>query len=230
MSKIGKLIVVAVLCAGLLVGLWYIKSHALNFYAYGESVRVYIKELVKCCPIRALLLYVSLYTCCAILSVPILMPLALFGGMLFGTVIGGISAIIASTAGALISFLLIKNFFLPFMNIKYGIVSQEMSEWIGKRGVFGALVILHLLSVVPYVVINTIAALLGVSVPLFIAAALFGSTPVMFVYAFAGAQFGMLQSIGDIFSPAFLAACVLLVCCIVLPPFFYKKNRKTTTE
>jgi uncharacterized membrane protein YdjX (TVP38/TMEM64 family) len=112
------------------------------------------------------------------------------------------------------------------MSSKYAIATEKMDAWVGKKGVFSALVILHLLTIVPYVIINTIAAILGVSVPLFIAAALFGSTPVMFVYAFAGAQLRTVQSFHDMLSPTFLAAYVLLLCCILVPSFLYKTEKQ----
>ncbi|HTM06375.1 MAG TPA: VTT domain-containing protein [Patescibacteria group bacterium] len=221
MKKLSKILILLLFCASIVFGVQYIKTHhAIDFYAYAEQIKTYLKDLVICCPLRALSLYITLYIICATTAIPILMPLTLCGGMLFGTLIGGIVAIICSTAGALFSFLLIKKFFLSIMSSKYAVATKKMDAWIGKKGVFSALVILHLLTVVPYVIINTIAAILGVSVPLFVAAALFGSTPVMFIYAFAGAQLTTIQSFHDMLSPTFLVACFLFLCCILIPPFF----------
>lgn len=222
MKKITKIVMISLVSILLVLGIWYIKKHLIDLYAYLEFIKTYLKNTVACCPAKALSIYSSLYIFCAIFAVPVLMPLTLFGGMLFGAVMGSVAAIISSTVGALISFLLIKKFFLSFMSTRYQHVAQEMNEWIGQRGVFSALVVLHLLTVVPYVIINTIAAILGVSVPLFIATALFGSAPVMVVYAFAGSQFTTLNTVGDIFSPAFLIACILLICFLLLPPILYK--------
>lgn len=222
MKKINQLFIIFCVLVFLCIALWYAKSYAVNFYLYIDTVKTYLKDTVQCCPGKALSLYVCVYIFCAACVMPVLMPLTLFGGMLFGTFVGSLAAIIASTIGALISFLVIKKFFLSLMSVKYQRATEEMGTWIGQRGIFSALVILHLLTIVPYVVINTIAAILGVSVPLFIATALFGSAPVMVVYAFAGAQFSALNSIKDVFSPAFLCATFLFICCLLLPPLFYK--------
>lgn len=222
MKKITKTLLLLGIGILIVLGIWYIKNHLIELYSYVEFVKTYLQSTVKCCPAKAIAMYSLLYIFCAIFAVPILMPLTLFGGMLFGTMIGSVAAIVSSTVGALISFLLIKKFLLSFMSIKYQQVTQEMSFWIGQRGVFTALIILHFLTVVPYVIINTIAALLGVSVPLFIATSLFGSAPVMVVYAFAGSQFTTLNTVGDIFSPTFLIACALLLGFLLLPPIWYK--------
>jgi len=119
---------------------------------------------------------------------------------------------------------------LPLMSVKYKTFTQQLDGLIGTKGVFGGLVILHLLTVVPYVVINVIAAIAGVSVPMFIAAALFGSAPVIFVYAFAGAQFGMVQSVGDLFSGRFVIAVVLLLCFILGPLLFYRSKQSDNNK
>lgn len=225
MTKLTKILFISGIFILFFLVVWYTRGHAVEMYAYTESMRTYLKNLVICCPMQALFMYIALYISCAVFAMPVLMPLTLFGGMLFGTVLGSVAAIVSSTVGALISFLIIKKFFLSFMSVKYQAITQEINDWIGQRGIFSALIILHLLTVVPYVIINTIAAILGVSVPLFIATALFGSAPVMVVYAFAGSQFSTLNSISDIFTPAFLAASLLLVCCLLLPPLFYKTKK-----
>ncbi|RTL06655.1 DedA family protein [Candidatus Dependentiae bacterium] len=222
MKKVIKILLILSIAILVFLSIWYIKNHLIELYYYVELVKIYLQSTVKCCPAKAIAIYSSIYVLCAIFAVPVLMPLTLFGGMLFGTMIGSVAAIVSSTVGALISFLLIKKFLLSFMSMKYQHVTQEMSFWIGQRGVFTALIILHFLTVVPYVIINTIAALLGVSVPLFIATSLFGSAPVMVVYAFAGSQFTTLNSVSDIFSPTFLIACMLLLCFLLLPSIFYK--------
>ena len=134
MKRLYKILLLLLFCALIFFGTQYVKHHAIEFYGYTEQIRAYLKDLVICCPLRALSLYITLYVMCATIAIPILMPLTLCGGMLFGTLIGGIVAIISSTVGALFSFLLIKKFFLSIMSSKYAVATEKMDAWIGKKG------------------------------------------------------------------------------------------------
>ena len=102
-----------------------------------------------------------------------------------------------------------------------------MSAWYGNRivtfkkqmDVHGVnyILMLHFVTVVPYFVINTLAALSDISLVTFVWATIVGSIPIISVYAFAGRQLSYIQSVGDIFSPPIILAFVLLIVLACMP-------------
>jgi uncharacterized membrane protein YdjX (TVP38/TMEM64 family) len=201
------------------------------YYTYGwhylyqlrlQHTQATMRNFVDLHYIRAVFYYMTSYIFMTILGFPIAIPMTLLGGFLFGLWFGGIFALVSSILGALIFFLLIRDWFADLIKDHYQKRLQEFNERIGNEGVFGYMVSLHLVAVVPYVIINTLAALAHISVGMFLLATTLGATPVIFIYSFAGARFGMMQSMKDIFSAGMIWALALLLV-LSLIPFIIKK-------
>ena len=79
------------------------------------------------------------------------------------------------------------------------------------------LITLQLLTIVPYFVINTLAALAGVPFVTFMFTTAVGSFPVLVIYAFAGKQLYKIQSWKDILSKEMLLLLLLLAGFALLP-------------
>jgi uncharacterized membrane protein YdjX (TVP38/TMEM64 family) len=187
-----------------------------------QHTQTTMRNFVAAHYIRAVFYYMFSYTIMTVLGFPIAIPMTLLGGFLFGFWFGGIFALVSSVLGALIFFLLVRNWFADLIKTYYQQRLQEFNERIGSEGVFGYMVSLHLVAVVPYVIINTLAALANISVRIFLLATVLGATPVIFIYSFAGAQFGMIQGMKDIFSAGMIYALALLLV-LSLIPFIIKR-------
>lgn len=177
-----------------------------------SKINVYMHDLMTCCPAKALFVYLALFLGTVIFAVPVIMPLAFMGGMLFGSLWGGIFALFCVTVGGTGSFLMIKKWFLPMMLIRYKEATQELHRLTMSKGLVFGLFLLHFASIVPYVVINTFAAVMNVSVSVFVFTAFFGSAPMLFLYSFLGSHaHGLYQTNSYLFSFVFVLTILLLI-------------------
>ena len=142
--------------------------------------------------------------------------LTLFAGYLFGVFEGGMYALIGSIVGATISFLLFRYVFRGTVTAWYGKRIKQFKTQMSTHGV-SYLLMLHFVTVVPYFVINALAALSDISLLTFVWTTIVGSMPIISVYAFAGRQLSYIQSLGDIFSPTIILAFVLLIALACMP-------------
>ena len=73
---------------------------------------------------------------------------------------------------------------------------------------------------IPYFFINALAALTNVSTFTFMWTTCVGSIPIIFIYAFAGRQLYLVESVRDIFSPSIIALLLFLIGVSLLPILF----------
>ena len=88
------------------------------------------------------------------------------------------------------------------------------------------LLMLQFLTLVPYFIINTVAAVAHVPVLTFVWTTAVGALPLLFVYSFAGRQLGAIQSMRDIVTLPMLLAFVLLAFIAILPMIIRKIKGK----
>lgn len=167
-----------------------------------------------------LTLYVVLITC----ALPVVGPLTILGGYLFGLLPGFLYSLTAACVGSLISFLCIRYLLSSLVRNRYKVKLERFNQKIKTYG-FTYLLTLQLLTVFPYVVINTLAALTDVPLIAFIWTTIVGSAPLIFIYALAGRQLGTLQSLGDILSPSMLLLLILLAGLALVPMIFKRFTR-----
>ncbi|QQR62009.1 VTT domain-containing protein [bacterium] len=189
-----------------------VKSNGQFLQEWFYRVNNYMQELMTCCPLKAFVTYMALFLGTVIFAVPVIMPLTFMGGMLFGSLWGGIFALFCVTLGGCASFLMIKKWFLPMMLVRYKDATQELHRLTLSKGLVFGLFLLNLASVVPYVVINTFAAVMNVSVSVVLFTAFFGSAPMLFMYAFLGSHAQSLyQTNSYLFSFIFVFTILLLI-------------------
>ncbi len=187
----------------------------------------YLKQLVTQHYLQAVLIYLVIYAVIIACSLPAVPLLTIAGGFLFGAIPGAIYANIGATVGATIAFLLFRYFFRRFARDRYGARLERFKQQITKYGAT-YLLILHFITIFPYFVINTLAALTDISIWTFIWTTIVGFIPLSFVYTFAGEQLGCIKSIRDVFSPSMAVAFILLVLLSLLPIII--KRFKRTVE
>lgn len=168
--------------------------------------------------------FIVIFAITIALAIPGSAALTLLGGYLFGVFEGGLYSLIGSVAGATISFLLFRYVLRDVVHAWYGAQAQVFKKQMNEHGV-SYLLMLHFVTVVPFLVINALAAMSDLSLIRFMWTTAVGSLPIISVYSFAGKQLSYINSIGDIFSPTIIIAFVLLIA-LACMPIMIKKFRK----
>lgn len=226
-SSLKKALFVGLVVCGVIALAWYLGlQNYLTLSAMKEN-RAYLEAVVQTNYLRAVAIFIVIYIAVIAVAMPGVPPLTMIGGFLFGLIPGGIYASIAATIGTTISFLLIRYVLSGVIRGKYAQKLERFNEKIASHGVVGYLLTMQLMGVIPYFVINTLAALTDVPFRSFLWTTYVGSLPIIFIYAFAGRQLYLVESVSDIFSPSIIALLVFLVL-LTLMPLFLKFSRRVT--
>ena len=167
--------------------------------------------------------FIGIYSLQTALSLPGAAILTLTGGLLFGTLLGTLYVNIAATVGATLAFLAARYLFRGWVEKKFGDRLIPLQEGFSKNA-FSYLLTLRLVPLFPFVLVNLLSGLTRVRVETYVFATALGILPGSFVYANAGQQLGMINSLGEIISVEVLGAFALLAV-FALVPIFYKKFR-----
>jgi uncharacterized membrane protein YdjX (TVP38/TMEM64 family) len=165
---------------------------------------------------HSVIVFMLIYTLFIMCTIPVVGPLTMLGGYLFGIVPGFVYSLTASTLGAMLSFLIIRYALSSLLRNRYKEQLALFQEKMLKHG-YSYLLMLQLLSVIPFVVINTLAAVTHVPLLTLFITTLIGTAPLLFVYSWAGKQFGTISSMQDIFSPQLLLIMFILALFSLLP-------------
>lgn len=182
-------------------------------------------------------IFIVINTILIALTLPVTGPMGIMGGFIFGLWLGLLYCMIAILLGTLISFLVIRYALSHIVRAQYQEKLDQFTDRVHKYG-YSYLISLQLLTVVPFFLINTMAALAGVSLTTFLLTTLIGATPVMFIYTFAGKELCMIQSWKDILSIHMLAILMVLAVIAMLPMIvrkmrsysFFKQKRPTDDD
>jgi len=205
-----KICILICLLAGLAGLLYYFKvaDHITleNIKQESECLRLMVQNNY----LFSVLVYVFFFVLFLVAGFPSTIPMVLLSGYLFGTFFGALYATLGATIGSVISFFLFRYWIKEFLQERYKKRLVYFEKQMEKYGI-GYLLVLHYTSVVPFFVINMIAALTHVSLKAFIFTCLIGSFPVYCIFASAGMQLSEIHAAGDIFSGPVIAAFVLLI-------------------
>jgi uncharacterized membrane protein YdjX (TVP38/TMEM64 family) len=152
--------------------------------------RAAIDALIDAHHVPAILAFMAMYAAAVALSFPGAALLTIGGGMLFGTLIGGLAAIGAATLGATVFFLIAKYAFGGITGCGWARRAGPLGERLAsgfRKDAFCYLVFLRLVPLFPFWLVNLVSAPSGVGVVPFIAATALGIIPATFAFAFFGA-------------------------------------------
>jgi uncharacterized membrane protein YdjX (TVP38/TMEM64 family) len=135
--------------------------------------------------VAAVLAFVAIYVAGAVLAMPAGAVLAVIGGFLFGALIGGSAAMIGSTAGATIVFLVARSALGEHLLRRAGPPAMRFAAGF-RADAFCYLLFLRFVPV-PSWLTNLTAALFGVRLPVFTFATALGRAPGSFTLALLGA-------------------------------------------
>lgn len=216
--------------AAAIVGLWYYFD--LGSYITLENIKEqshHLQEFTQQYYLRSVIGYLAVYVGTLLVGIPAVAPMTILGGYLFGTLFGTLFAILGATLGAIASFLIIRHLLKTFVRSHYQQRFQRFNERVHKYGSM-YLLILHLMAIVPFVVINTLAAVTDVHIVTFIWTTIAGGLPLIFVYAMAGDKLGEIESVGDIFSVEIVILLVVFILLALLPMIMKKLKSKRADE
>jgi uncharacterized membrane protein YdjX (TVP38/TMEM64 family) len=180
------------------------------------------REAVDDWPTLSALGYVAGYAAAVALAVPGVVVLAVAGGLLFGTWLGGTLAIAGATTGAIGVFLLARTAVGEAMGARSGPWLDRLREGF-QENAWSYLVVLRVLPVCPFVVVNVGAAVLGVRLRTYALATFLGMLPGSFVYAGVGSGLGAVLAEGGkpdpqiMLEPGILVPLLLLATLALLP-------------
>jgi len=190
-----------------------------------KNDRIWLMDIVNQNYASSVGLYILFFALIVAIGIPAVGPLTLLGGFLFGVWFGLLYAFIGAITGVTTLFLMVRYIISSTIRRRYAKQLSQFSARIHSYG-YSYLLTMHLMSVVPYFVIATVAGLTDVSLFTFVWTAAVGSLPLLAIYAFAGQQLGSIGSMKDILSPQIILALVLLGL-LALLPIFIRRIRET---
>lgn len=169
-------------------------------------------------------LYVLIFTL-FITIMPFVIPFTLMGGFLFGTIPGFLLSLLSATTGSVISFLVIRTLIGPIIRKRF---QNKLNEFDHKMKQHGAsyLLTINLLSAIPYIVVDVLAALTNISLFTFIWTFIAGNIPVLLILSHTGQQLASIKSFGDILTPSILLGFGILAVLALLPIILKRFNFK----
>lgn len=176
----------------------------------------------------AVTLFIGAYLVQTAFSLPGGAIMTLAGGFLFGSVLGTIFVNIGATTGATLAFLAARYLLRDWVERKFGDRLGPIQEGFAKNA-FSYLMTLRLIPLFPFFLVNLVSGLTRVNVGTYAVATSLGIIPGSFVYAYAGRQLGMINSLADIASPRVLLAFTLLGLLALVPIVYRKFTSKRNT-
>lgn len=196
-----------------LVLLIAVTLHSVSDYITLENFKTHREQLlgtVQSHYVVSMLLYTLMYVFITLFSLPIAAPLTLIGGFLFGAIPATLATNIGATTGATIVFLIFRYFFGNTIQKKYHAQLITFNANVEQYG-SNYLLLARLIVFIPFFLVNICAGLTNIPLATFIWTTSLGIIPGSFVYAYAGKQISMINSLSDVFSWPVILAFLLLI-------------------
>lgn len=184
--------------------------------AHHAAVALWIAEnrLLAC------LGYLALFATASGLALPGVIWLALAGGVLFGAPLALLLTATAATLGAVIAFLAVRHFFGDRVMENLGPTARRLAGAL-RTDAWTYLLALRLVPLVPFFMVNLIAAFASVRLKVFVLTTIIGILPKTAVVSLTGAGLGRVfdhgadLTLGDVFSTELMLALAGLACLLL---------------
>ncbi|MFI4936671.1 MAG: TVP38/TMEM64 family protein [Caulobacterales bacterium] len=153
--------------------------------------RVALTAFVQRHPIASLAAYFALFVLVIVACVPGPSVMAVSGGFLFGTWIGGAATLAGGVVGSVIVFLACRTAFGDWAAHRAGPMVARVEAGF-SRNAFSYLLALRLMPVAPFFLVNISAGLARIRLSTLILATVIGSAPSSFIFAGLGSGLGEL--------------------------------------
>ncbi len=225
MNTSRKIVLSLVAVIGVAIVMYYF---GFAHYFSLESIKIqasFFKAKVESNYTGSVFTFIAVFTTLIALTLPLTGPMGIIAGFLFGLMPGIIYSMIAAMIGTTISYIVVRKAMTHIVRNKHKHKLNSFNDRIQKYG-YSYLISLQLLTVVPYFIINTLAALGGVPLWAFMWTTFAGSLPIVAIYTFAGRELYMIKQWSDILSVHMLAL-LLVLAVLSLMPIIVKKFRNT---
>ena len=182
LRRLAPLLVLVVVSVGVIAFGWHRQLSFEEVARHHEALGAFIARH----ELQAVTAYIALYVTAAALSIPVGFYLTVIGGILFGTVLGGAAALVGATTGAICIFLIARSAIGEYLVRRAGPLAGKLAQGFCADA-FSYLLFLRLVPIVPFWMVNLVAALCGVRFATFAAATALGIIPATFIFAFLGA-------------------------------------------
>jgi len=172
----------------------------------------------------ALLIYIAVYSLSAAVAFPLGGVFVIASGFLFGTITGALATVLASTLGGIVVFLIARYGFKDWIEEHHGKYLAPIEKEVSDHPI-SYLLFLRLMPIMPYLVINVVAALVNVRLSTFIWTTALGLLPGAFLLALAGQEISRIAETGEILTSSIILILFLLAL-VSLMPLVYTKYRK----
>ena len=226
-----KKLVLIGLFAALLVGFFTFDLDSLISYQGLAENEAALKRAVAENRLITILAYMAVYITAVAFSLPGALWLSLAGGLMFGTLAGGVIIVISATLGASGLFVAARYIIGDTLRAGAGPALQKF-EAAFNRDAWSYMLVLRLLPIFPFFIVNLGAALVGVRFPIFLLTTFFGIMPGTFVFASIGNGISVLLQSGErpdlsvMQSPEILGPLVALAV-LSLAPIIWRRMKGT---
>jgi uncharacterized membrane protein YdjX (TVP38/TMEM64 family) len=219
-----------ILLAAVLAAAWAIGASEHLTWAELARNQAALAAWVDAHPVLAPAAYLLLYAVAVLLSLPESAVLTVAGGLLFGTLSGGLLAIAGSSAGAVALFLAVRYHLAEAIAARRGRFLEAVRLSLHRDG-FCYLLAIRLVPAFPFWLVNLAAALSGMRLLPYGAATVIGVMPATFVFASIGAGLSEVLATGGqpdltvIFSPRILGPLIALAALSLVPVAWRRRKR-----
>ncbi|MBT9155500.1 MAG: TVP38/TMEM64 family inner membrane protein YdjZ [Firmicutes bacterium] len=184
-----------------------------------EGLRLWFQELGAI----GYLVYVFLYILVAVFMLPA-SAVTIVAGITFGSVVGGVLALISATIGACVAFLLARYAARDMIVAKFGNnpLFKRIENGVRENGT-SFLILTRLVPVFPYNIQNYAYGLTSISLPTFALVSLITMAPGAFIYAYMAGEI-VTQGVSAGLLVQFAAAGLILFGVSLIPKYIAKKQ------
>ncbi|HJP04325.1 MAG: hypothetical protein CL799_11315 [Chromatiales bacterium] len=202
-------ILLAVLICLLLAGIfWFDLYQYLTLEFYREQQEL-IQEYVHSNLLLSIVIFFTIYISATTISLPVAGVMCILSGALFGMVLGTIVISLASTIGAVLAFLVSRFLLQDLADRHFPKATQVINEGILRDGAY-YLFGLRLVPAFPYFVLNMVMGVTHMPVWTYAWVTQLALLPITLILTNAGEQVALIQSPGDIMSPALMGSLILI--------------------
>ncbi len=211
-----KRIVIVVLLFIFIILFWMSGAYKLLSFDAIKRNSAWLKEQAQLNTGKTILCYIGGYIGLVVCSLPGVSLVNIMGGFLFGLFLGIVCIVVAATIGATIFFLMIRYVIGDLIQKKYAQKLHHFNQKIDKNG-WIYLLLLRCIPLVPFFLVNILAAMTTIKLSTFIWTTALGVLPSAIVFAYIGTQFMNITGPSDIFSFSMVLAFTGLLALILTP-------------
>ena len=214
-KKLKPFFFIAIILLTLLFLRW---SGCFNFFSL-DNLKAHRQELLAFVGAHyylTVLIYLLFTTLVVATTLPLAAFVMILAGLLFGIKWGIFYANIGSTIGACLSFIWLRYAFGKAVPARYQAQLDNVNSKLDRYGSLYFLA-LHLMSILPFFIINTLAVITNLSFFAFFWTTSLGIIPISILYAYIGQSLGEITTVKQVLSWPIMLAFLCLALLAILP-------------